>query len=358
MSIENDPRPTAGEYGDGFAPSSTADMVLSGHELLNHSLPQVKRGGLDPEAVQALLTRAATTIDTLYDQSWRATEEYNRLLAQLEQERSVPAPPPVPAPVPVAPDLAPVNESSRILAAADRTASEVIAQANSEAELLRARAAQERARGEAEVNDMRRQAQEFLRKAQADAAQRRAELADEVRDTEEEAARRIAEIQQVLAEANELCDRRRAEVDRETEELNASADRVRTELQAQLEAFRSHARAEREAAVTLLVSLTEELLAFDPAAAVPDEAVAATEEDVHRWADSLPATPATAPARTGRLGAGPGRGGSTGEATVGLRRFLAVPPWPEQLDAGRTRVLHSGRNRGPGAPQQRRNRTP
>lgn len=248
------PDPPTGDDHPVFSQPGSPDMVLSGSELITHNLPQARRG-FDPAATEALLARAARTIDALYEQVWRAGEEHNETLAALDRAGQQE---PVEAPAPAAP------ESTRILAAAERTASEVVAQANAEAEIIRARAAQERSRGEAEIAEIRRQAQDALRRAQADAAARRAELADEVRDAEVEAGVRMAEARARLTEVDRSFETRRSELEQELARLQASSTRLREELAQQLETFRAHARNERDAAVLQLVELAESVRSFDP----------------------------------------------------------------------------------------------
>ena len=242
-------------FGNARANSYNPEMVLSGSELLEAELTPAKRGGLEPQPVREALIRAARTIDSLYEQLWRGSDEYNSILAELERTKSQ---------LSTSTQGSVVAESSRILAAADRTASEVIAQAQAEAEIIRASAAQERTRTAAEVNEAKRLAREDVARIEAQAESRRMELEGHIRDAEQRSLHRIGEIERGTAEVALRVQVQRERLEAEVLEYSETADGLRRQLEAQLEEFRAAAERERQRVIGVVIAAADALRGFQP----------------------------------------------------------------------------------------------
>ncbi len=197
-----------------FLDDNRVAPFLSGAELMDVALPQVRKGGVDEMVVRTLLERAATTIDAIGAHAARLEKE-NVLLAQKAEAASEDASRSA-ALLSVAPAAAETESgtASVMLAAAERVAAEVRAAAETEAETVRSQA--------------RADAEAALAEAEAAAA---AIVSDAQARAEEVHARGLALEQQLAAS--------RGRVDEEMAEMVADRERQRAELEQQLAQYRS-----------------------------------------------------------------------------------------------------------------------
>ncbi len=186
--------------------------------------------GYDPDQVDRFLERVGATLVVLQQRVEELSVRAQRAEAEVATLRErPPAPAPSPAPSLVDSDDADVEQASRTLLLAKRTAEAAINEARDEAAALVAEA---RARAEAETNDATTEADRLIREAQA----QREEL---LRVAREEADRETAHLREALLKEIGTLEGRKEGLLSDTAALESHVEHYRSRLEGVSAAIRS-----------------------------------------------------------------------------------------------------------------------
>lgn len=223
--------------------STSNSGYLSPDEITNKSFDSKRRGGLDPEAVKRHLSSAAATVHGLTAERDALADQVARLQDQLQNAEAHPVPQAELDEDALTERLG--QDAARVLAEARAAAADRIAEAESQADDIRAaaeevyaersvladseadkiRASAEQLRAE-RLEEAERAAAQIIARAESDAEALRAGVAGERQSADADASRIVREAELTRRQILEDLARRRSAARRQIEQLRAGRERL------------------------------------------------------------------------------------------------------------------------------------